>query len=100
MALPKQDVVIPIIDISNPSAEVAKQVLDAASTHGFLFIRNDNGIIPSKDIADMFDLVSPQINISTIDTPVTLIIYSPVDSSPNPNPKKPNTPFIQKKQAV
>jgi hypothetical protein len=54
----EQDVIIPIIDISNPSAEVAKQVLDAASTHGFLFIKNDAGIIPTKDIAGMFELVS------------------------------------------
>jgi hypothetical protein len=53
-----EDVVIPVIDISKPSAETAQQVLDAASTHGFLFIKNDDSIIPSKDIAEMFGLVS------------------------------------------
>lgn len=48
---------IPVIDISKPSPAVAQQVLDAASTHGFLFIKNDGVTIPPKDIKDMFDLV-------------------------------------------
>jgi isopenicillin N synthase-like dioxygenase len=48
---------IPVIDISSPSPEVAQQVLDAASSHGFLFIKNDGITIPPKDIADMFELV-------------------------------------------
>ncbi|KAH7083839.1 hypothetical protein FB567DRAFT_93133 [Paraphoma chrysanthemicola] len=47
---------IPVIDISNPSPEVAQQILDAASTHGFLFIKNDSVTIPPKDIDDMFKL--------------------------------------------
>lgn len=49
---------IPVIDISNPSTEVAHQVLEAASTHGFLFIKNDGVSIPPKDVEDMFELVS------------------------------------------
>lgn len=48
---------IPVIDISNPSPEVAQQVLDAASTHGFLFIKNDGVTIPPADIDTMFNLV-------------------------------------------
>ncbi|UPX15094.1 uncharacterized protein EKO05_0005556 [Ascochyta rabiei] len=47
---------IPVIDISRPSDEIARQVLDAASTHGFLFIKNDGVTIPPKDIDDMFKL--------------------------------------------
>ncbi|KAF2743588.1 Clavaminate synthase-like protein [Sporormia fimetaria CBS 119925] len=47
---------IPVIDLSNPSPETAKEVLDAASTHGFLFIKNDGLTIPSEDIAAMFEL--------------------------------------------
>ncbi|KAF9700466.1 hypothetical protein EKO04_002055 [Ascochyta lentis] len=47
---------IPVIDISKPSDEIARQVLDAASTHGFLFIKNDGVTIPPKDIDDMFKL--------------------------------------------
>jgi isopenicillin N synthase-like dioxygenase len=48
---------IPVIDISDPSSQVAQQVLDAASTHGFLFIKNDGITIPPNDINDMFALV-------------------------------------------
>jgi hypothetical protein len=48
---------IPVIDISQPSPEVAQQVLDAASTHGFLFIKNDGITFSPKDINDMFNLV-------------------------------------------
>lgn len=61
------DAGIPIIDISNPSSEVAKDVLDAASTHGFLFIKNDGVTIPPQDIASMFDLVG-MANIFGSDT--------------------------------
>ncbi|RYN42784.1 hypothetical protein AA0113_g6586 [Alternaria arborescens] len=45
---------IPVIDISRPSETVAQQVLDAASTHGFLYIKNDGVTIPPQDIDDMF----------------------------------------------
>lgn len=48
---------IPIIDLSAPSADVAQHVLDAASTHGFLFIKNDGQTIPPADIDAMFALV-------------------------------------------
>ncbi|KAJ4990081.1 2OG-Fe oxygenase family protein [Stagonosporopsis vannaccii] len=51
-----EDTAIPVIDISNPSDEVARQVLDAASTHGFLFIKNDGVTISPQDIDDMFKL--------------------------------------------
>ncbi|KAF2126462.1 Clavaminate synthase-like protein [Dothidotthia symphoricarpi CBS 119687] len=51
-----RDTTIPIIDISNPSEQVACQVLEAASAHGFLFIKNDGTTIPPKDIDDMFEL--------------------------------------------
>ena len=55
------DTTIPVIDISNPTDEVARQVLDAASTHGFLFIKNDGVTIPPKDIDEMFKLVRPTL---------------------------------------
>ncbi|KAF2633078.1 Clavaminate synthase-like protein [Macroventuria anomochaeta] len=51
-----ENTAIPVIDISKPSDEVARQVLEAASTHGFLFIQNDGVTIPPKDINDMFKL--------------------------------------------
>ncbi|KAJ4362353.1 hypothetical protein N0V83_010446 [Neocucurbitaria cava] len=47
---------IPVIDISQPSEAVARQVLEAASTQGFLYIKNDGVTIACKDIDDMFKL--------------------------------------------
>ncbi|EMD65069.1 hypothetical protein GGP41_003717 [Bipolaris sorokiniana] len=47
---------IPVIDISNPSEAIAQQVLDAASKHGFLYIKNDGVTIPPQDIDDMFKI--------------------------------------------
>jgi len=53
---------IPVIDISSPSPEVAQLVLDAAATHGFLFIENDGVTIPPAAIDAMFELVrSPEL---------------------------------------
>jgi hypothetical protein len=49
---------IPVIDISNPSPDVAQQVLDAACTRGFLFIKTDDKTMPKADIEAMFALVS------------------------------------------
>ncbi|PSN65989.1 Clavaminate synthase-like protein [Corynespora cassiicola Philippines] len=51
-----KDAGIPVIDISDSSPETSQKVLDAASTHGFLFIKNDGVTIPPKNITEMFDL--------------------------------------------
>jgi hypothetical protein len=58
--MPHSEVVttIPVIDISKSNDDTAREVLEAASTHGFLFIKNDGVTIPPKDIDDMFKLVS------------------------------------------
>jgi isopenicillin N synthase-like dioxygenase len=56
---------IPVIDISNPSSDVAQQVLNAASTHGFLFIKNDGITIPPQDIDAMFQLVYKPVTSQT-----------------------------------
>jgi hypothetical protein len=48
---------IPVIDISSPSIKTAKEILDAASTHGFVFVKNHDVGIPPADIQAMFDLV-------------------------------------------
>ncbi|KAF2786766.1 Clavaminate synthase-like protein [Melanomma pulvis-pyrius CBS 109.77] len=55
-SLEAKDTSIPVIDISSPSPEVAQQVLLAASTFGFLFIKNDGVTIPPADIDTMFEL--------------------------------------------
>ncbi|KAF2705856.1 Clavaminate synthase-like protein [Pleomassaria siparia CBS 279.74] len=56
---------IPVIDISSPSPEIAKQVLHAASTFGFLFIKNDGITIPPTDIDAMFELSKNLFKSST-----------------------------------
>lgn len=51
---------IPVIDISDPSApesEIAKQLVHAASTFGFVYIRNLGKDIPVDAIDKTFDLV-------------------------------------------
>ncbi|OCK93267.1 Clavaminate synthase-like protein [Cenococcum geophilum 1.58] len=47
---------IPVIDISSPSLDVAKDILEAASTYGFVFVKNHEVGIPPEDIQGMFDL--------------------------------------------
>lgn len=50
---------IPIIDISGPvpEAEIAKQLVDAATTFGFVYIRNLGKDIPVDAIDKTFELV-------------------------------------------
>jgi isopenicillin N synthase-like dioxygenase len=57
----RQQDAIPVIDISSPSDDIAQQVLDAASTHGFLYIKSDGVTIRPQDIDDMFTLVSSRL---------------------------------------
>jgi hypothetical protein len=52
---------IPLIDISAPDAdqkEIARQLVDAAEEHGFIYIRNLGRDIEAKSIDGAFDLVS------------------------------------------
>ncbi|KAM0363729.1 hypothetical protein ACHAP4_000585 [Fusarium culmorum] len=51
---------IPLIDISAPDAdqeEIARQLVDAAEEHGFIYIRNLGRDIQAKDVDGAFDLV-------------------------------------------
>lgn len=47
---------IPVIDISPRNPDGPRQLLDAASRYGFVFIENNDAGIPPEDIAQMFDL--------------------------------------------
>lgn len=52
---------IPIIDISAQDVnqeEIARQLVDAAEVHGFIYIRNRGIDIPASDIDGAFELVS------------------------------------------
>lgn len=53
---------IPVIDISGslPQRELAKQIVDAAATYGFVYIRNLGKDIPVEAIDSIFDLVCAQ----------------------------------------
>lgn len=48
---------LPIVDISSKSALVARDLLDATSQYGFVFIRGYRDYITPEDIDTMFDLV-------------------------------------------
>ena len=47
---------IPVIDISAANVQASKQLLDAASRYGFVFVENNVAGIPPKDIDQMFHL--------------------------------------------
>jgi isopenicillin N synthase-like dioxygenase len=50
---------IPVIDISGsaPEAEIAEQLVDAAATYGFVYIKNQGKDIPVEAIEKTFDIV-------------------------------------------
>lgn len=50
---------IPVIDISGstPEAEIAEQLVDAAATYGFVYIKNQGKDIPVEAIDNTFEIV-------------------------------------------
>lgn len=51
---------IPIIDVSNPDVdqkEIARQLVDAAEEHGFIYIRNLGRDISASEVDGAFSLV-------------------------------------------
>jgi isopenicillin N synthase-like dioxygenase len=50
---------IPVIDISGDQTEVARQLVQAAEDHGFIYIRNLGRDIAPAAVDEAFDLVSP-----------------------------------------
>jgi hypothetical protein len=55
---------IPVIDLSAPSA--AAEILEAASTYGFVYVKNNELGIPSQDIHNMFELVDEPMTPSHV----------------------------------
>ena len=52
---------IPVIDVSDPSSsnvDIGKALVDAAETHGFVFIKNEGRDIDLGRIERQFELVS------------------------------------------
>jgi isopenicillin N synthase-like dioxygenase len=53
--------IIPIIDISaaeGDEARVAKELVDAAIEHGFIYIKNASRDISAQQVEEAFDIVS------------------------------------------
>lgn len=53
---------IPVIDISDDTqdqAQVAKELVEAAIEHGFIYIKNTGKDIPVEDVDKAFELVFP-----------------------------------------
>ena len=48
---------IPIINLSGEQTQVAKQLVDAAAEHGFIYIRNLGDDIPASSVDEAFSLV-------------------------------------------
>ena len=49
---------LPVIDVTHADESTSKQLLDAVVTHGFVYLKNNHGEIPYKDLENMFELVS------------------------------------------
>lgn len=58
---------IPVIDISDDAdqAQVARDLVEAAVEHGFIYIRNTGKDIPVDAVKGAFDLVSTTFFFST-----------------------------------
>jgi hypothetical protein len=54
---------IPVINLSGPEAEVAKQLVDAAATYGFVYVKSLGKDIPVEDIDSIFAMVTSQQDI-------------------------------------
>ena len=48
---------IPVIDLSGPAATVSKELVDAAATYGFVYIKSLGKDIPVEAIDSIFALV-------------------------------------------
>ena len=66
---------IPVIDISGstPDDEIAEQLVKAASTYGFVYIKNEGEDISIKVIDEMFDIVWQSSQIMFWHVKLTLI---------------------------
>lgn len=56
---------IPVIDISGstPEADVADQLVNAATRYGFVYIKNEGKDIPIEAIDNLFNIVSDDDHI-------------------------------------
>jgi hypothetical protein len=55
-----KEIQIPVVDISGAYSElqIAKELVNAATVHGFVYVKNQGKNIPVQDIEAAFGLVS------------------------------------------
>jgi isopenicillin N synthase-like dioxygenase len=63
---------IPVIDLSGSEETVAKELVDAAATYGFVYIKSLGNDIPVEAIDSIFALVMP-LKISYFDRRLTVL---------------------------
>lgn len=64
---------IPIIDISAEGVDeldIAKALVDAAATYGFVYIRNTGKDIPAAQVQSAFNIVSGLVTIHVYQIPL------------------------------
>jgi isopenicillin N synthase-like dioxygenase len=66
---------IPVIDISGSEDEVARQLVNAAEEHGFIYIRNIGLNITPESIEEAFQLVSNRSQSSSCNEPIILTCH-------------------------
>jgi hypothetical protein len=52
-----QELRLPVLDIRSSDDATAKALVEAVTHYGFVFVKNNNGEIPSDNVTEMFDLV-------------------------------------------
>jgi hypothetical protein len=53
----KHTLSLPVLDVRESSLATAQSLVNSVSKHGFVYIKNNHGEIPSEDIKNMFALV-------------------------------------------
>lgn len=48
---------LPVIDVTNSNDTTAKQLINAVTEHGFVYLKNNHGEIPTNDLDELFTLV-------------------------------------------
>ncbi|RDI88192.1 hypothetical protein Vi05172_g2138 [Venturia inaequalis] len=52
----KESIQLPVLDVSQPGPETAKDLIEAVKNYGFVFIKNNHSEIPVADVDNMFAL--------------------------------------------
>lgn len=61
----KESIQLPVLDVSQPGPETAKDLIEAVKNYGFVFIKNNHSEIPVADVDNMFALVSLRFSTDT-----------------------------------